>query len=691
MKTVLGYLCPHAGRVAAGAAIKFTAAVLELILPLLLAEIIDELVPAGDTAAIWRTGGWMSLLALGAVGCNITANRMAAWVSMEMTRVLRQDLYRRIQGLSCTQADQFSPSSLVSRLTNDTYNVHQMFDKVQRGGIRAPMLVLGGLILTFLLEPSLALVQLAVSLLTFLTITLVTRRGIPHYTRAQAAVDTVVRILRENAAGVRVVKALACQVRERDRFDTANQAQRQAEAQAGQVMALANPITDLLLNAGLILVVLVGALRVNAGLMPPGQIVAFMTYFTLIQSATLGLAKVFVKVSKGAASARRIQEVLLAPEQQRQTAPLPAGGGFLGMDRVTFSYQGARPDVEAASFLLRQGGMLGILGPSVNFINNLSLAAVSVFGALLYLGGGLSLGALSSFVLYSRKFSGPIRETAELLSDLQASVAAAERVLDLLDQPAEDGDLPGAREPGKLSGAISFCHVDFGYDPAHPVLRDFSADIPAGSMVAVVGPTGAGKTTLVSLLLRFYTPQKGSITIDGLPIQQYTRDGLRRRLAIVLQDGWLCGGTIAENIAYGVPGATRAQIEAAAKAACIHSFLSSLPDGYDTALTDSGAGLSKGQRQLLALARCFLSNADIVILDEATSDVDPETEEQISAALERLRRGRTCFLIAHRLATVRTADRILVLQDGRIAEQGTHQQLLDAGGIYRVLYDAQFS
>lgn len=228
MKTVLGYLRPHAGRVAAGAAIKFTAAVLELILPLLLAEVIDELVPAGDTAAIWRTGGWMSLLALGAVGCNITANRMAAWVSMEMTRVLRQDLYRRIQGLSCTQADQFSPSSLVSRLTNDTYNVHQMFDKVQRGGIRAPMLVLGGLILTFLLEPSLALVQLAVSLLTFLTITLVTRRGIPHYTRAQAAVDTVVRILRENAAGVRVVKALACQVRERDRFDTANQAQRQA-------------------------------------------------------------------------------------------------------------------------------------------------------------------------------------------------------------------------------------------------------------------------------------------------------------------------------------------------------------------------------------------------------------------------------------------------------------------------------
>lgn len=381
MKTVLGYLRPHALRVAAGAAIKFTAAILELILPLLLARVIDDLVPAGDTAAIWRTGGWMALLALGAVGCNITANRMAAWVSMEMTRVLRQDLYRRIQGLSCAQADRFSPSSLVSRLTNDTYNVHQMFDKVQRGGIRAPMLVLGGLVLTFLLEPFLALVQLAVSLLTFLTITLVTRRGIPHYTRAQAAVDTVVRILRENAAGVRVVKALACQSRERERFDAANQAQRQAEERAGQVMALANPITDLLLNAGLILVVLVGALRVNAGLMPPGQIVAFMTYFTLIQSATLGLAKVFVKVSKGAASARRIQEVLLATEQQRRTAPQPAGGGFLGMDRVTFSYQGAKPDVEEASFLLRRGGMLGILGPTGSGKSTLAALLLRLYDA----------------------------------------------------------------------------------------------------------------------------------------------------------------------------------------------------------------------------------------------------------------------------------------------------------------------
>ena len=239
MRTALRYLRPYGKRVCCGVAIKFTAAILELILPLLLAHIIDVCVPARDLDAIWRTGGLMMVLACGAALCNITANRMAAWVSMEVTRVLRRDLYSRVERLSCAQMDRFSISSLVSRLTNDTYNVHQMFDKVQRGGSRAPMLVLGGLVLTFLRAPALGVVQFAVCGLTFFTIWLVTRRGIPYYTKAQTAVDAVVRIIRENASGVRVIKALACQGRERERFQDANETARRTEETAGCVMAAA--------------------------------------------------------------------------------------------------------------------------------------------------------------------------------------------------------------------------------------------------------------------------------------------------------------------------------------------------------------------------------------------------------------------------------------------------------------------
>ena len=306
MKTILGYLRPHAPRVAVGVTVKFTAAVLELLLPLLLARIIDDCVPARDLAAVWRAGGLMLIMAFGAALCNITANRMAAWVSMDMTRQLRRDLYQRTLFLSQAQLERFTVSSIVSRLTNDTYNVHQMFDKIQRGGIRAPMLVLGGLVLTFFQAPSLAFVQLAVCSATFFAIWLVTRQGIPRYTRAQEAVDTVVRVLRENASGVRVVKALACQGRERERFTAASRASMEAEQTAGRIMAAANPLADFLLNLGLVLVVLAGALLVDRGRMASGQIVAFLSYFTLIQTATLGLAKLFVKFSKGVASARRI-------------------------------------------------------------------------------------------------------------------------------------------------------------------------------------------------------------------------------------------------------------------------------------------------------------------------------------------------------------------------------------------------
>lgn len=332
-----------------------------------------------------------------------------------------------------------------------------------------------------------------------------------------------------------------------------------------------------------------------------------------------------------------------------------------------------------------------VLGPLVNFINNLSLALISVFGGLLYLAARISLGNLASFVLYSRKFSGPIRETANLLSDLQAAVAAAERILDLLDTVPEPEDPPGALVPKHLRGDVRFEKVDFSYVPGKPVLQEFSAHIPAGSLTAVVGFTGAGKTTLISLLLRFYEPAGGRILLDGVPLGRYARRPLRRKFALVLQDTWLHGGTVAENIAYGVPSAGPEQIRRAAEDALAHSFIRALPRGYDTVLTDEGLHLSKGQRQLLAIARCLLSDADVVILDEATSNVDTETEERVQRAMERLRARKTCIVIAHRLTTITNADQILLLEEGRVAERGTHGELLRSGGRYAELYRAQFT
>lgn len=563
MKTVLGYLRPYAGRAACGVLIKFSAAVLELILPLLLANVIDVLVPARDLPAIWRTGGLMLVLAFGAAAGNILANRMAARVSMEMTRDLRRDLYHQIQHLPCARADRYSASSLVSRLTNDTYNIHQMFDKIQRGGVRAPMLVLGGLTLTFLLEPVLALVQFCVSLLTFLTIFLVTRRGVPFYGEAQSAVDTVVRILRENAAGVRVIKALASQRREQDRFEQANRRDRAAEERAGRVMALTNPITDLLLNLGLTLVVLVGAVQVNAGAMPAGQIVAFLTYFALIQSATLGIAKVFVRISKGVASARRIRQVLEEPPTQSLSGADARRPELLGMEGATFSYHGVEPDLADVSFTLQKGQTLGILGP-----------------------------------------------------------------------------------------------------------------------------TGSGKTTLVSLLLRLYDADSGVVWVGGQDVRCQTPRAVQDRFGVAFQSQSLIAGTIYENIAF-LRDLPLQDVEAAVDTAQAREFVSRLPQGLDTPLELRGANLSGGQRQRLLIARALAGRPEILVLDNADSALDYQTAARLWAALRRDFPRTTLVIISERVASVRDADCILVLEHGRILASGRHQDLLVSAPRYRKMAELQ--
>lgn len=329
-------------------------------------------------------------------------------------------------------------------------------------------------------------------------------------------------------------------------------------------------------------------------------------------------------------------------------------------------------------------------GPSVNFINNLSLSLISVFGALLFLRGQLSLGKVSSFVLYSRKFSGPINEMANIFSELQSALAAAERVFRLLDEEPEKADDPEALVLDHAKGDVVFQNVDFSYDPGRPIIKDLQLKAKAGDLVAIVGPTGAGKTTIVNLLMRFYDVDSGEITLDGHDTRQVTRASLRKRYAMVLQDTWLFTGTVYENLAYGNEAADFAAVVKAAQAAHVHEFIMSLPKGYDTVISEDGTAISQGQKQLLTIARAMLLDADLLILDEATSNVDTQTELLIQQAMTQLMKGKTSFVIAHRLSTIRNADLILVVDQGRIVEQGTHQQLLAAKGFYERLYQAQF-
>ena len=331
------------------------------------------------------------------------------------------------------------------------------------------------------------------------------------------------------------------------------------------------------------------------------------------------------------------------------------------------------------------------MGPSVNFIHNLSLTLISVFGTMLYMGGKMTVGDISSFVLYSRKFSGPIREIADIFNELQSSVAAAERVFRIIDEPVEPADRADARVLAGVQGRVELEHVSFGYTPERTVLKDFSLEARPGQLIAIVGPTGAGKTTLINLLMRFYDPQSGVIRVDGQEIPGLTRSSLRLAWSMVLQDTWLFYGTIAENIAYGRPGATREEIVAAARAAHIHNFITRLPQGYDTILTDDAANISKGQKQLLTIARAMLMDSPMLILDEATSNVDTRTEMVVQQAMRELMQGKTCFVVAHRLPTVRSADRILVVREGNVVESGTHPELMARKGFYWELYQAQFA
>ena len=357
-------------------------------------------------------------------------------------------------------------------------------------------------------------------------------------------------------------------------------------------------------------------------------------------------------------------------------------------DNVEKKFDGINGNTAEAYYDAERYGVS--IGPTMGSINNLSLSLIVLLGAMLYMRGSIGLGNISSFVLYSRKFAGPINAIAEIINELFSALAAAERVFGLLDEEEELTDREHAAALENVRGDVELEHVSFGYDKGKTIIHDLSMHAEPGRLIAIVGPTGAGKTTIINLLMRFFDVDGGSIRLDGQDIRDATRKSVRGAYAMVLQDTWVFNGTIFDNIAYGKENATMDEVVAAAKAAHIHPFIMRLPQGYQTVISEDGGNISKGQKQLLTIARAMLYDARMLILDEATSNVDTSTEREIQRAMRELMRGKTCFVIAHRLSTIQNADHILVLNHGDVVEQGTHASLMAEKGFYYQMYAAQF-
>lgn len=564
MRMLFKYLKPYVPRMTMGVFIKFFGTIMELMIPWILSYILDNVVPTKDRRMIFFWGIMMIACSLAAVVGNILANRVAASVARDTTRSVRHDLFKKISYLSCRQIDYFSIPTLESRLTTDTYNVNQVIGMMQRLGIRAPILLIGGICITMTMEPVLTLVMISVLPFITLVVWLVSRKGIPMYTYLQQGVDILVRTVRENISGIRVIKALSKTEEEKQHFADVNNEVVRRETRATIIMGITNPMMNLLLNVGLTLVIAVGAYRVNAGMTQPGTIIAFLSYFTIILNAMLSVTRMFVMYSRGSASAQRIYEVLNTEEDLQLTnEEAVEEDDHIVFEDVCFSYKGKSDNLSHISFRLKKGETLGI-----------------------------------------------------------------------------------------------------------------------------IGPTGAGKTTIINLLMRLYEKKSGSIRIQGRPVVTIPPEELHTKFGVVFQNDVLFADTIHENIDFGrkLP---EERIMQAAKCAQAMEFIDGLPEKMDHMVTARGTNLSGGQKQRVLLSRALAGDSEILILDDSSSALDYKTDSMLRQALRENYAGITTIVIAQRVSSILHADHILVLEEGKEIGYGTHEELMESCELYREISESQ--
>ena len=564
MKRVLTYLKPYIARMTFGFIIKVLGTLMDLGLPWILAYILDEVIPLKKISYILYWGLAMAGLSIGARTFNIIANRMAARVARNATQKLRHDLFEKLLNLSGTQLDYYTIPSLESRMTSDTYNIHNMIGMMQRIGVRAPIILIGGIIVTSTLEPVLTLILVASLPILTLIVYLVSKKGIPLYLSQQLSVDKMIRVVRENITGVRVIKALSKSAYEKHRFSDTNDEVVNKEQRAGMTMAVTNPAMNLVFNLGLTLVVIVGAYRVNDGLTAPGKIVAFLSYFTIMLQAIMAITRIFVIYSKASASASRIAQVLDAEEDLK------------------------------------------------------------------------------------------------VISQCKSS-------------SSEDH--------------IAFQHVNFSYTK-EPCIMDMDFQIKKGESLGIIGSTGSGKTTLINLLMRFYDVTEGTITIDGQDIRSMDKLALRRRFGVVFQNDVLFSDRVYENINLGRQ-LSEERVWEAVEHAQAEAFLEELEGRLDFRLSIKGNNLSGGQKQRLLIARALAGKPEILILDDSSSALDYKTDSLLRKATRENYQGTTTIVVAQRISSVMKLDHILVLEDGRMAGYGTHDELLHSCEVYKEIYQSQ--